>query len=103
MLGEGMFNYQRIIGTILVMFSLIAVISIATAYTAGNTQFMDNSLSFSPAQSNQNVDNQPLESSPFVYIFTANELPTSYTNLWDYSFDQYGKPADYQKEYRGSH
>ena len=45
------------------------------------------------------MDNQPLESGPFVYLFTAPELPTSYTNLWDYSFDQYGKSADYKKEY----
>lgn len=94
-----MFNYQRIIGTILVMFSLMAVISPIAANDVGNMQFMDNSWSFSPAQSNQDVDNQPLDSSPFVSILTAIEFPTSYTNMWDYYFDQYGKPADYKKGY----
>ena len=96
-----MFNYQRCIAATVIVFCLMAVISVAAANTA-TTQFMDNPWSFfspSPAQSNQNVDNQPPESSPFVSLFTATELPTSYTNLWDYSFDQYGKPADYKKEY----
>jgi len=96
------FNYQRCIAVTVIVFCLMAVVSVAATNNATTTQFMESSWSFfspSPNQSNQNVDNQPHESGPFVYLFTTTELPTSYTNLWDYSFDQYGKPADYKIEY----
>jgi|GEM_PF-4068994 len=95
-----MFNYQRCIAATVIVFCLMAVVSVAATNNATTTQFMESSWSFfspSQAQANQNVDNQPLCPRPIMDLFTAPELPTQYTNLWDFSFDLYGKPADYKK------
>ena len=97
-----MFNYQRFIVVILLVFFSIGVFAVTAANNVNTIQFVENPVSFfSPplTQPNQNVDAQFPESSQHTHLHTAPVISPSYTNLWDFSFDLAGKPTDYRKDY----